>query len=306
MQFNDLLSSSHIDPASVIVFRHCPKDLPDLRRDFLRLVDNDHGLFNGYQQTQSLVVENAMLGARYVASFIGHEPGKALFVGLYEIRDSWPLSYKQFWKEPLNKELRERYGMVGMEDEKGTTRWFDLVLRPFRDDLRKKLVVRWPGRERSWWRWANRNKLLILSKGVVVDSGGSKPSAASARGASGAGFGDPAENPIVEAAGISAVTTEYENDGWTVNSVEREKCGFDLDCRKGCAIANVEVKGVSGSKPSFPITWGEVQQAKTNPNFVLAVVTSALTKSRRVIRYSGPEFLRSFNLRPVQYQATLR
>jgi len=34
-------------------------------------------VFNAYQQTQGEKVEKAMLGAKYVASFIGHEPGKA-------------------------------------------------------------------------------------------------------------------------------------------------------------------------------------------------------------------------------------
>ena len=41
-------------------------------------------LYNAYQQTQGKVVEKAMKKAEYVASFIGHEPGKALFVGLYK------------------------------------------------------------------------------------------------------------------------------------------------------------------------------------------------------------------------------
>jgi hypothetical protein len=46
-----------------------------------------------YQQTQSEEVERAMLEAKFVASFIGHEPGKALFVGLYSIGKTRPLSY---------------------------------------------------------------------------------------------------------------------------------------------------------------------------------------------------------------------
>jgi hypothetical protein len=43
-------------------------------------------LFNAYQQTQSKQLERAMkkmTGTGYVASFIGREPGKALFIGLY-------------------------------------------------------------------------------------------------------------------------------------------------------------------------------------------------------------------------------
>ncbi|MBI3840330.1 MAG: DUF3883 domain-containing protein [Planctomycetia bacterium] len=122
----------------------------------------------------------------------------------------------------------------------------------------------------------------------------------------GAGFGSAAENKLVEDAAIRAVTEHYEAKGWDVHSVERDKCGFDLDCRKGRAVKSVEVKGVRGVVQCFVITAREVKQAETNPNFVLMVVTSALSECPVLTRYTGPEFCRSFELSGVQFRAILR
>ena len=72
----------------------------------------------------------------------------------------------------------------------------------------------------------------------------------------GAGFGDPAENKLVETAAVRAVVKHYEVSGWLVRSVERDKCGFDLECTKGGVIQQVEVKGVGGTGLCFIITAG--------------------------------------------------
>lgn len=122
----------------------------------------------------------------------------------------------------------------------------------------------------------------------------------------GGGFGDSAENKLVETVAIRAAIKAYETEGWTVCSVERDKCGFDLECQKNQMQENVEVKGVRGSEPCFIITAGEVKQARDNANFVLMVVTSALSKSPKLKKYSGSVFRRQFNLSPVQYRAALK
>jgi len=123
---------------------------------------------------------------------------------------------------------------------------------------------------------------------------------------SGAGFGNPEENKKVEEAAIAVVKEKYDLAGWKVRSVERDKCGFDLECHKGETTENVEVKGVSGTERSFFITAGEVEQAKINSKFVLIVVTSALSSSPVMTRYSGTEFFRRFELKVVQYRAVFR
>jgi hypothetical protein len=122
----------------------------------------------------------------------------------------------------------------------------------------------------------------------------------------GAGFGDAAENKLVESKAVQAVTKDYQDDGWTVRSVERDECGFDLVCSKEGLVENVEVKGVKGKAICFIITEGEVQQAQTNPKFFLVVVTSALSATPKLSKYSGAEFLQKFDRSPIAYRAVVK
>jgi hypothetical protein len=168
MLFNDLLQKMHIDPKQVIIFRHCPTE-PQLNKVFPWLAAERPDLFNAYQQAHSEKVEQALKRAKYVASFIGHQPGKALFIGLYEVLGSKPLTLKQFWDKEENKNLK-KFGMTGYIDnsQRPTTLWFELVITKFYADWKGKLIVGWPGLERSWWRWADRNDIPILA--IVEDS----------------------------------------------------------------------------------------------------------------------------------------
>jgi hypothetical protein len=68
-----------------------------------RLAAERPEVFNAYQQTQGDKLEKVMETMKaggYVASFIGHEPGKAVFVGLYSISGSKRLTYEQYWQIP--------------------------------------------------------------------------------------------------------------------------------------------------------------------------------------------------------------
>jgi hypothetical protein len=119
----------------------------------------------------------------------------------------------------------------------------------------------------------------------------------------GGGFGDYEQNCIVEQAAVSCVIDKYKRDGWAVKSVERERCGYDLQCTRGNAEAHVEVKGVSGDALSFPITPNEVRAARADKAFRLCVVTMATSTLRRPHEFTGAEFLSKFTLVPVQYMA---
>lgn len=162
MNLNDLLTAEGIDPAQVLVMRHRPKE-PRLNRVLPWLASDKPKVFNAYQQTQGERVERAMLSARYIASFLGREPGKALFVGIYEIGASRPMTLKEFWRVPEYVEMRA-FGLQGsMVRERSTILWFDLHLMRHCADWKGKLVVRWPPPERSWWRRAHRNEMQILA-----------------------------------------------------------------------------------------------------------------------------------------------
>jgi hypothetical protein len=88
-------------------------------------------VFNAYQQTQGEKLEKTMKGAGCVASFIGHEPGKALFVGLYTIGASKPLTHGQYWQVPAYVEMKA-FGMQGFGGKgRSFVLWFDLALTDF-------------------------------------------------------------------------------------------------------------------------------------------------------------------------------
>jgi hypothetical protein len=172
MNFSDLLLKKGIDPKHVLVLRHRPHE-PQLNKVLPWLVAERADVFNAYQQTQGEKLERvmeAMKGAGYVASFIGQEPGKALFVGLYSIVGSKPLTYEEFWRVPAYIEMKA-FGMkewYTKESRRPTVLWFNLDLSDFYSHWKGRLIVGWPPPERSWWRRAHRNEFPILA--VLEDS----------------------------------------------------------------------------------------------------------------------------------------
>jgi hypothetical protein len=115
MNLNELLLGKGIDPRQVIVLRHRPSE-PELRKVLPLLAADSPDLFNAYQQTQGEKVERAMTSAAYVSSFVGVEPGEAVFVGLYKIGKTKPLTHAQYWKVPAYIELK-KLGMSGFTGE---------------------------------------------------------------------------------------------------------------------------------------------------------------------------------------------
>jgi hypothetical protein len=168
MNLNDLLLGKGIDVEQVIVLRHRARE-PELNKVLPWLAAEKPDVFNAYQQTQGAKLEKAMMSAHYVASFIGHEPGKALFVGLYSIGASKPLTCEEFWQVPAYVEMK-KFGMLGFTggDGRSSILWFDLALTDFYNSWKGKLIVRWPPPERSWWRRAHRNEIPVLA--VLEDS----------------------------------------------------------------------------------------------------------------------------------------
>lgn len=171
MTLNDMLRLQNIDPATVLVMRHSPPE-PQLRKLLPWLAAGQSPLFDAYQQTQSsLRAERALQRAKFVASFIGNEPTRAVFVGLYRRGASEPLSYDEYWSKREYIEMRDSLGLRGFQRNRNTILWFNLKRTKFYTDCIGKLVVRWPGRERSWWRWADQNHFdikAILEQNVLT------------------------------------------------------------------------------------------------------------------------------------------
>lgn len=168
MLFNDLLHIKSIDPKTVLVLRHSPE--PQLNKVFSWLAAERPDLFNAYQQTQqNKKVERAMERAKYVASFIGQEPKKALFVGLYAVSSTQTMTREQYWGKKAYRELKS-LGMKGIteDSQQSSLLWFELSLSDFYAAWKGKLIVGWPGLERSWYRWADRNKIPVFA--ITKDS----------------------------------------------------------------------------------------------------------------------------------------
>jgi hypothetical protein len=166
MDLNELLQGKNINPHEVLVLRHRPQEF-ELDKIFPFLAADRPDLFNAYQQTQGEKLEKRMTKGGYVASFYGHESRRALFVGLYKIGKSKPLSYAQYWQVPAYKELK-KLGMRGFSGKsRSSVLWFDLKLLDFYSSWKGKLIVDWPPGI-AWWRRAHKNKIPIHA--ILEDS----------------------------------------------------------------------------------------------------------------------------------------
>lgn len=107
----------------------------------------------------------------------------------------------------------------------------------------------------------------------------------------GAGYGDPVTNAKVERAAMHVVVSAYVDRNWTPDDVSAQKVGWDITMRRGDEELHIEVKGVSGSKPTVLLTRNEYVTAEGDDLWRLAVVTQALT-SPRLAEYTAAQVLK--------------
>lgn len=161
LQLNVPLREAGIDPATTVVVRHRPVETA-FHKIMPWIAAERPDLFVTYQQIQWSKLETAMTKARTMVAFLGHESKKALFVGIYEIRGHRRITFEEYWDIAGNVELKG-LGMTGLQPTAPAPLLFDLALQPHLEDWKGKLVVSWPGLERSWWRWADRNVIPIAA-----------------------------------------------------------------------------------------------------------------------------------------------
>lgn len=153
-ELNDLLVKSGIDPPTVMVMRHRPTE-KELRKALAGLAADRPETYNAYQSIHDETVEASLLRKAWLASFIGHQPGSALFVGMYRVEGCRRISAKEYLRNPANRRLVE----LGSRPPRPgrTPLWFELKCADLLSEYKGRLVVGWPGIERSWWRRAERN-----------------------------------------------------------------------------------------------------------------------------------------------------
>lgn len=163
LTLNQIIQLGGIDPKDVLVFRHRPQE-PSINRLFPWLVAERPDLFDCYQSSHGANTESALARARYLASFIRHQPKQALFVGFYEVRSYTSLTVEACLARPLHRELMS-LGLQGMKATEGrkSVLEFDLPLTDWHSDWRGRLIIDWPGLERSWYRWADRNEFAVAA-----------------------------------------------------------------------------------------------------------------------------------------------
>jgi hypothetical protein len=163
VQLNDLLRAASVDPQRTLVLRHRPTER-QFRKVLPLLAGDRLDLFDAYQSYQSAAAERSIqerIGG-WVASFIAYGAGKAVYVGTYTINGSRPVTMAEFLAQPENIELR-RLGNPGFTEKEGRNSILQFALgrTEILSDWRGKLVVKWPPPERSWYRRAHKNDMLM-------------------------------------------------------------------------------------------------------------------------------------------------
>ena len=83
----------------------------------------------------------------------------------------------------------------------------------------------------------------------------------------------------VEIAAIKKITDDFEDDGFKVDTVEKENCGWDLTATRGSLELRLEVKGASGATVQADLSPNEYGTLLKNfAAYRICIVTSALSK----------------------------
>jgi hypothetical protein len=105
LDLSDCLAKRNIEPGRTLVMRHRPTS-KSLREALSWWAGERPAWYNDYQRSQKPRQEKMLSSASYLVSCIGHEPGLALFVGIYRVCGFRPISEEEFWAIPANKEMR--------------------------------------------------------------------------------------------------------------------------------------------------------------------------------------------------------
>lgn len=155
---NDLFDRSGIDPSDVVVVRHRPSEAR-LNRIMPWLVSERPDLFSAYEAVQDRRAAATFRRRRYLASFLGLQPGAGVFASLSQIGDVQQLSDRDYRSDPAQSELFN-LGLATTPTSSPVSR-FNLSRIDGWDPWAGRLVIDWPGKELSWYRLAERNAFAV-------------------------------------------------------------------------------------------------------------------------------------------------
>jgi len=160
LDFNAMLTTAGFQLNRTVVVRHRPTERK-LQAVLPWLVADRPDLFQVYQSFQEGRAAACLMRRAQVISFLGLEPGRAVFAGASQIGDATPVSEEIFQGTSGQAELFE-LGQSRSTGSSGITR-FDLRPIPGWDRWVGRLVIDWPGKELSWFRLAEKNAFLITA-----------------------------------------------------------------------------------------------------------------------------------------------
>jgi len=93
----------------------------------------------------------------------------------------------------------------------------------------------------------------------------------------GGGFPDSQTRQEAELAAVLHVMQHLEAQGYEIEDMQKENCGYDLLAKSKNNILKVEVKGTANNTPRFFLSRNE-RQKSSDPAWRLALVSNATTK----------------------------
>lgn len=108
------------------------------------------------------------------------------------------------------------------------------------------------------------------------------------------------ERSAKEKAALVAVTTHYAQNDWQVSPMDKNTCGYDLQCVRGEEQEQVLIKDVPDASAPFVLNATEINSARTCAGFVLWLVSQ---EQERTIcqQWRGEEVLAKFQIEPLEY-----
>lgn len=270
--FNDILSSTGVDPAQVKILRHGQLNWTKPYQAW----HTNRPAFLGYQSRQGS--RGVIPDRGYVAAFAIDAAGRTVFVGLFEIRGWKPCPLGS--ADPITGEL--------YTDPAAGGRVYDLEHDDRLTGYEDRLVIDWPrgSAGRRWDRWATSRDWQALEGAetdVNVDQAFVTPGAK-------ARIRAEVDTLEVEALGLALVEKHLKALGWTDFSDVREdrdsngkKLGYDLLAKRSGQELHIELKATGGLYQSeVTLTANEKDVAERDPLWVLALATDVRRDSAMV------------------------
>jgi len=189
--------------------------------------------------------------------------------------------YRHFQRYTDKPKLHNDNGLAGywIKAELDNVTLLPLDMRVLKIPRRSKGFM---GQANIWYADSEESKPLVDSVLTMIRGGNTTRHVRSRRT-------DVEHNAKVEKAAIDTTREYYERYSYTIESVEKDNVGWDLEAYMGDEKLNIEVKGLSGPVAKIELTPNEYHAFRTcNLNYRLAIVTMALTEPQlKICRFSS-------------------